>query len=73
MHGSELDHYEEQEREWRAKEEAKVDIKEEIRKAMKEFQGIPDIAGLNYEDFCIIRICTSHKGSRLKHLTLLEE
>lgn len=30
-----------------------MDIKEEIRKAMKEFQCIPDVAGLNYEDLCI--------------------
>lgn len=31
IHGSKLDHYEEYEREWRAKEDAEVDIKEEIR------------------------------------------
>ena len=53
VHGFELDHYEEQEREWRPKEEEKVDIKEEISKAMKEFQNIPDATGLNYEDLCI--------------------
>ncbi|KAK4724983.1 hypothetical protein R3W88_027762 [Solanum pinnatisectum] len=52
--GSELDHYEEREREWRSKEEAaKLDMKEEIRKAMKELQCIPEVAGLNYEDLCI--------------------
>ncbi|KAK4738152.1 hypothetical protein R3W88_001849 [Solanum pinnatisectum] len=52
--GSELDHYEEREREWRSKEEAaKLDMKEEIRKAMKELQYIPEVAGLNYEDLCI--------------------
>ncbi|KAK4721901.1 hypothetical protein R3W88_012134 [Solanum pinnatisectum] len=52
--GSELDHYEEWEREWRSKEEAaKLDMKEEIRKAMKELQCIPEVAGLNYEDLCI--------------------
>ena len=50
MHGSELDHYEKQEREWRENEEAKVDIKKEIRKAMKEIQRNPDVTGLNYED-----------------------
>ena len=31
----------------------KVDIKEEVKKDMKEFQYIPDIAGHNYEDLCI--------------------
>ena len=37
-----------------AKEEAaKIDINDEIRKAMKELQCVPDIAGLNYEDLCI--------------------
>ena len=30
-----------------------MDIKEEIRKAMKEFQCIPNIDGLNYDDLCI--------------------
>ncbi|KAK4727155.1 hypothetical protein R3W88_032072 [Solanum pinnatisectum] len=54
VNGSELDHYEEREREWRSKEEtAKLDMKEEIRKAMKELQCIPDVADLNYEDLCI--------------------
>ena len=53
MHDSELDHYEEQEKEWRAKEDVKVDITEEIKKAMKELQCIPDITGLSYEDLCI--------------------
>ncbi|KAK4717802.1 hypothetical protein R3W88_016140 [Solanum pinnatisectum] len=54
VNGSELDHYEEREREWRSKEEtAKLDMKEEIRKAMKELQCIPEVAGLNYEDLCI--------------------
>lgn len=53
MHSSHLDHYEEQEREWSAKKEAKVDIKEEIRKAVKKFQCVPDVDGLNYEDLCI--------------------
>ena len=53
MHGSELDHYEEQEREWRAREEAKVDIKEEIKRAMRELQCTPDVAGLSYAELCI--------------------
>ncbi|XP_015081454.1 uncharacterized protein LOC107025117 [Solanum pennellii] len=53
VHGSELDHYEEQENEWRTKEDARVDINEEIKKAMKELQCIPDVAGLSYEDLCI--------------------
>ncbi|KAK4710439.1 hypothetical protein R3W88_004952 [Solanum pinnatisectum] len=52
--GSELDHYEEREREWRSKEEAaKLDMKEEIRKAMKELHYIPEVDGLSYEDLCI--------------------
>ncbi|XP_055830863.1 uncharacterized protein LOC129899888 [Solanum dulcamara] len=52
--GFELDHYEEQEREWRAKEETtKWNMKEEIMKAMKEFHYTPDVSGLNYEDLCI--------------------
>ena len=53
VHGSELDHYEEHEREWKEKEEANVDIKEEIKKAMKELQCVPDTTRLNYEDLCI--------------------
>nr|XP_025884692.1 uncharacterized protein LOC104646013 [Solanum lycopersicum] len=53
VHGSELDHYEEQEREWRSREEAKVDIKEEIRRAMRELQCTPDVAGLSYTELCI--------------------
>ena len=53
MHGSEFDHYEEQEREWKVKEEAKIDIKEEIKKAMKDLHCIPDIVGLSYAEFCI--------------------
>ncbi|XP_015075572.1 uncharacterized protein LOC107019693 [Solanum pennellii] len=53
MNGSELDHYEEQEREWKAREEAKIDIKEEIKRAMKELQCIPDVAGLSYAELCI--------------------
>ncbi|XP_015163374.1 uncharacterized protein [Solanum tuberosum] len=53
-YGSELDHYEEREREWRSKEEtAKIDAKEEIRKALKELNCIPEVAGLSYEDMCI--------------------
>nr|XP_025885529.1 uncharacterized protein LOC104645638 [Solanum lycopersicum] len=53
VHGSELDHYEEQEREWRAREEAKVDIKEEVKRAMRELQCTPDVAGLSYAELCI--------------------
>lgn len=30
-----------------------MDIKDEIRKAVKEFQCIPNFASLKYEDFCI--------------------
>lgn len=38
----------------RLKEEgAKVDIKEKIRKSMKDLQCIPDVADLSYEDLCI--------------------
>lgn len=50
VHGSELDHYEEQKKEWRANEEVKVHIKEEIKKDMKELQCIPDAAGIRYKD-----------------------
>ena len=53
VQGSDLDHYEEQERELKAKEDAKIDIKEGIKRAMKELKCIPDIAGLSYEDLCI--------------------
>ena len=53
MHDSELDHYEEQEREWKAKEEVKIDIKEEIKKVKKELQGIPDVVGISYAELCI--------------------
>lgn len=31
----------------------KLDIKEEIRKAMKELQCVPEVANLIYEDLCI--------------------
>ena len=48
-----MDHYEEQEKEWRANKEVNVNIKEEIKKAMKEIQCVPDIAGLRFEDLCI--------------------
>ncbi|XP_015170631.1 uncharacterized protein [Solanum tuberosum] len=51
---SELDHYEEQERKWRSKEEAaKLNMKEEIRKAMNELHCVPEVDGLSYEDLCI--------------------
>ena len=51
---SELDHYKEQEREWRSKEEAvKLNMKEEIRKAMKELHYISEVDGLSYKDLCI--------------------
>nr|XP_010319908.1 putative uncharacterized protein DDB_G0290521 [Solanum lycopersicum] len=53
VHGSELDHYEEQEREWRVREEAKADIKEEIKRAMRELQCTPDVVGLSYAELCI--------------------
>ena len=54
MNSYEIYHYEERERKCRSKEEAaQIDIKEEIRKAMKKFQCIPDIAYLNYENLCI--------------------
>ena len=53
VHDFELDHCEEKEKEWRVTEEVKVDIKEEIKKAMKELQCVPDISGLSYEDLCI--------------------
>ena len=53
MHYSELDHYEKEEKEWRSKEEVKVDINEEIKKAMKHLQCVPDIASLSYEELCI--------------------
>ncbi|KAK4729049.1 hypothetical protein R3W88_022037 [Solanum pinnatisectum] len=47
VNSSELDHYEEREREWRSKEEtAKLDMKKEIRKAIKELQCIPEV---NYQ------------------------
>ena len=36
VHGSELDHYKEQENEWRSKKEVNVVIKEETKKATKE-------------------------------------
>ncbi|KAK4710153.1 hypothetical protein R3W88_004666 [Solanum pinnatisectum] len=50
----ELDHYGEHEREWRSKKEvAKLNMKEEIRKAMKELHYIPKVDGLSYEDLCI--------------------
>ncbi|XP_010327350.1 uncharacterized protein [Solanum lycopersicum] len=53
VHSSELDHYEEQEREWRAREEVKIDIKEEIKRAMRDLQCTPDVAELSYAALCI--------------------
>ncbi|XP_069152548.1 uncharacterized protein [Solanum lycopersicum] len=51
---SKLDHYKEQEREWRSKEEVvKLNMKEEIRKAMKELHYISEVDGLSYKDLCI--------------------
>ncbi|KAK4718931.1 hypothetical protein R3W88_017269 [Solanum pinnatisectum] len=50
----ELDHYEEHEKVWRSKEEAaKLNMKEQIRRAMKELHYIPKVDGLSYEDLCI--------------------
>ena len=37
----------------RSNEEVKFGIKEEIRKAIKELQCIPDIVGHNFEVLCI--------------------
>ena len=53
MHGIKLDHYKEQEREWKANGDAKIDIKEEIKRAMKELQCFPHIAAISYKDLCI--------------------
>ena len=64
VHNSELDHYKEQEREWKAKEDAKINIKEEIKRAIKEIQCIPDIARLSYEVFCIHPDLNLPEGSR---------
>lgn len=66
MNGFELDHYEEHEREWRSKEEVvKIDIKEDIRRALKELQCNPDVAGLNYEDLCIYQNLYLAKGFKM--------
>lgn len=65
MHVYVLDHYEEQEREWRAKEEAEVDTKEEIKIAMKDLQCIPDIVGLSYEDLFIHQNLDLPKGFKI--------
>ena len=73
MHGSKLDHYEEQEKEWRASKDVRVDIKEEIKKSMKDLQCIPDVAGLSYEDLLSSQIWTFQKGSRFQSLTASEE
>ena len=43
----------------------KVDIKEEIKKALKELQYVPDTAGLNYEDLCIHPILDLPKGFKI--------
>ena len=40
-------------KEWKAKEDEKIDIKEEIKRAMKELQCIPDVVGLSYAELCI--------------------
>ena len=53
MYDSELDHFEEHEKEWREKEDVEVNIKEEMKKAMKELQCIPDITGHSYKDLFI--------------------
>ncbi|XP_004240794.1 uncharacterized protein [Solanum lycopersicum] len=41
------------EREWKAREEEKIDIKEEIKRAMKELQCVLDVAGLSYAELYI--------------------
>ena len=73
MYDSELDHYEEKENEWRAKEDVRVYIKEEIKKAMKELECIPDIAVLSYDDLCIHTNLDLQKGSRFQSLTPFDE
>ncbi|KAK4710109.1 hypothetical protein R3W88_004622 [Solanum pinnatisectum] len=51
---SELDHYEEKDKEWRAKEEnTKQIMKEEIAKLIKEFDYSSKDVGLNYKNLCI--------------------
>ena len=40
-------------REWKSREEAKIDIKEEIKRAMKELQCVTDVTGLSYAELCI--------------------
>ncbi|XP_049358805.1 uncharacterized protein LOC125823469 [Solanum verrucosum] len=51
---SELDHFEEKEREWRAKEEkTKQTMKEEIAKVIKELDYSSEEVGLNYKKLCI--------------------
>ena len=40
-------------KEWKAKEDEKIDIKEEIKRAMKELQCIPNVVELSYEELYI--------------------
>ena len=69
MNGFELDHYEEQEREWRSKEEAaNIYIEEDILKVIKELQCVPDVAGLNYEDLCIHSNLHHPKGFKMEKI-----
>ena len=42
-----------------------MDIKEGIKKAIKELQYILDIAGLNYEDSCIHPNLDLHEGFKI--------
>ena len=57
-----MDHHEEQEREWKAKEEAKIDIKKEIKRAMKEIHCILDVIRLSYDELCIYPDLNLPKG-----------
>lgn len=47
-----------------------MDLKEEIRNVVKEFQCIPDVAGLNYEDLCSNPNLDLPEGFKIKNLTL---
>ena len=63
---SELDHYNEHESEWRSKEEeVKLNMKEEIRKAMKELHYISEVHRLSYKDLCIHPNLNLSEGSKV--------
>ncbi|XP_049357540.1 uncharacterized protein LOC125822197 [Solanum verrucosum] len=71
---SQLDHYEEKEKEWRAKEEkTKKIMKEEIAKVIKELDYSLKEVGMNYENLCIHPDFDLPEGSKVPKCVTFNE